>query len=143
MNDLNFRKQKLNRILTIRTYYRKLSERDLMDVNKKISKINHFSDEIPNLLKSLNSLDDLFVRGYMDFLNYKKKQNFKILEELRKNYNDCYDTYVNKYREEKKIKILIKTLNNSIIKNREKKESLLLDEYVNYKVCQNLRIESE
>ncbi|WKC80614.1 flagellar protein FlbA [Borreliella tanukii] len=143
MNDLNFRKQKLNRILTIRTYYRKLSERDLMDVNKKISKINHFSDEIPNLLKSLNSLDDLFVRGYMDCLNYKKKQNFKILEELRKNYNDCYDTYVNKYREEKKIKILIKTLNNSIIKNREKKESLLLDEYVNYKVCQNLRIESE
>ncbi|EEF82087.1 flagellar FliJ family protein [Borreliella valaisiana] len=143
MNDLNFRKQKLNRILTIRTYYRKLSERDLMDVNKKISKINQFSDEIPNILKSLNSPDDLFIRGYIDCLNYKKKQNFKILEKLRKNYNECYDTYVNKYREEKKIKILIKTLNNSIIRNREKKESLLLDEYVNYKVCQNLRIESE
>ncbi|AIJ29656.1 flagellar FliJ family protein [Borreliella valaisiana] len=143
MNDLNFRKQKLNRILTIRTYYRKLSERDLMDVNKKISKINQFSDEIPNILKNLNSPDDLFIRGYIDCLNYKKKQNFKILEKLRKNYNECYDTYVNKYREEKKIKILIKTLNNSIIRNREKKESLLLDEYVNYKVCQNLRIESE
>ncbi|MCD2320242.1 flagellar protein FlbA, partial [Borreliella burgdorferi] len=48
MNDLNFRKQKLNRILTIRTYFRKLSERDLMNINKKISKINQFSDGIPN-----------------------------------------------------------------------------------------------
>ncbi|AIK18593.1 flagellar protein FlbA [Borreliella afzelii] len=143
MNDLNFRKQKLNRILTIRTYYRKLSERNLMNINKKISKINQFSDEIPNLLKSLNSFDDLSIRGYIDCLNYKKKQNFKILGELRKHYNECYDIYVDKYREEKKIKILIKTLNNSIIKNREKKESLLLDEYVNYKVCQDLRIESE
>ncbi|WKC75111.1 flagellar FliJ family protein [Borreliella yangtzensis] len=143
MNDLNFRKQKLNRILTIRTYYRKLSERDLMDVNKKISKINQFSDEIFNILKSLKSSKDLFIRDYIDCLNYKKKQNFKILEKLKKNYNECYDIYLNKYREEKKIKILIKTLNDSIIKNIEKKESLLLDEYVNYKVCQNLRIESE
>ncbi|MBB6042957.1 flagellar FliJ family protein [Borreliella yangtzensis] len=143
MNDLNFRKQKLNRILTIRTYYRKLSERDLMDVNKKISKINQFSDEIPNILKNLNSPEDLFIRDYIDCLNYKKKQNFKILEKLKKNYNECYDIYLNKYREQKKIKILIKTLNDSIIRNIEKKESLLLDEYVNYKVCQNLRIESE
>nr|WP_267509066.1 flagellar protein FlbA [Borreliella garinii] len=143
MNDLNFRKQKLNRILTIRTYHRKLSERDLMNINKKISKINQFSDGIPNLLKSLNNFDALSIRGYIDYLNYKKKQNFKILEELRKHHNECYDIYVDKYREEKKIKILIKTLNNFIIKNREKKESLLLDEYVNYKVCQNLRIESE
>ncbi|MCD2378932.1 flagellar protein FlbA, partial [Borreliella burgdorferi] len=61
----------------------------------------------------------------------------------RKHYNKCYDVYVDKYRQEKKIKILIKNLNNSIIKNREKKESLLLDEHVNYKVCQNLRNESE
>ncbi|AXK70282.1 flagellar protein FlbA [Borreliella burgdorferi] len=143
MNDLNFRKQKLNRILTIRTYFRKLSERDLMNVNKKISKINQFSDGIPNILKNLNGFDDLYIRGYIDCLNYKKTQNFKILEELRKQYNKCYDVYVDKYRQEKKIKILIKNLNNSIIKNREKKESLLLDEHVNYKVCQNLRNESE
>ncbi len=143
MNDLNFRKQKLNRILTIRTYFRKLSERDLMNINKKISKINQFSDGIPNILKNLNGFDDLYIRGYIDCLNYKKTQNFKILEELRKQYNKCYDVYVDKYRQEKKIKILIKNLNNSIIKNREKKESLLLDEYVNYKVCQNLRNESE
>ncbi|WP_434246200.1 flagellar protein FlbA [Borreliella burgdorferi] len=143
MNDLNFRKQKLNRILTIRTYFRKLSERDLMDINKKISKINQFSDGIPNILKNLNGFNDLYIRGYIDCLNYKKTQNFKILEELRKHYNKCYDVYVDKYRQEKKIKILIKNLNNSIIKNREKKESLLLDEYVNYKVCQNLRNESE
>lgn len=86
---------------------------------------------------------DLYIRGYIDCLNYKKTQNFKILEELRKHYNKCYDVYVDKYRQEKKIKILIKNLNNSIIKNREKKESLLLDEHVNYKVCQNLRNESE
>ncbi|EEC21740.1 flagellar protein FlbA [Borreliella burgdorferi] len=143
MNDLNFRKQKLNRILTIRTYFRKLSERDLMNINKKISKINQFSDGIPNILKNLNGFDDLYIRGYIDCLNYKKTQNFKILEELRKQYNKCYDVYVDKYRQEKKIKILIKNLNNSIIKNREKKESLLLDEHVNYKVCQNLRNESE
>ncbi|EEG99698.1 flagellar protein FlbA [Borreliella burgdorferi] len=143
MNDLNFRKQKLNRILTIRTYFRKLSERDLMNVNKKISKINQFSDGIPNILKNLNGFNDLYIRGYIDCLNYKKTQNFKILEELRKQYNKCYDVYVDKYRQEKKIKILIKNLNNSIIKNREKKESLLLDEHVNYKVCQNLRNESE
>ncbi|AAC66661.1 flagellar protein FlbA [Borreliella burgdorferi] len=143
MNDLNFRKQKLNRILTIRTYFRKLSERDLMNINKKISKINQFSDGIPNILKNLNGFDDLYIRGYIDCLNYKKTQNFKILEELRKHYNKCYDVYVDKYRQEKKIKILIKNLNNSIIKNREKKESLLLDEHVNYKVCQNLRNESE
>ncbi|ADQ29036.1 flagellar protein FlbA [Borreliella burgdorferi] len=143
MNDLNFRKQKLNRILTIRTYFRKLSERDLMDINKKISKINQFSDGIPNILKNLNGFNDLYIRGYIDCLNYKKTQNFKILEELRKHYNKCYDVYVDKYRQEKKIKILIKNLNNSIIKNREKKESLLLDEHVNYKVCQNLRNESE
>ncbi|WNY65755.1 flagellar protein FlbA [Borreliella andersonii] len=143
MNDLNFKKQKLNRILTIRTYFRKLSERDLMNVNKKISKINQFSDGIPNLLKNLNSFNDLYIRGYIDCLNCKKIQNFKILEELRKHYNEYYDIYVDKYRQEKKIKILIKDLNNSIIKNREKKESLLLDEHVNYKVCQNLRNESE
>ncbi|EEH00473.1 flagellar protein [Borreliella finlandensis] len=143
MNDLNFRKQKLNRILTIRTYFRKLSERDLMNINKKISKINQSSDGIPNILKNLNGFDDLYIRGYIDCLNYKKTQNFKILEELRKQYNKCYDIYVDKYRQEKKIKILIKNLNNSIIKNREKKESLLLDEHVNYKVCQNLRNESE
>ncbi|ACK74781.1 flagellar protein FlbA [Borreliella burgdorferi] len=143
MNDLNFRKQKLNRILTIRTYFRKLSERDLMNINKKISKINQFSDGIPNILKNLNGFNDLYIRGYIDCLNYKKTQNFKILEELRKHYNKCYDVYVDKYRQEKKIKILIKNLNNSIIKNREKKESLLLDEHVNYKVCQNLRNESE
>ncbi|EOA80420.1 flagellar FliJ family protein [Borreliella burgdorferi] len=143
MNDLNFRKQKLNRILTIRTYFRKLSERDLMNINKKISKINQFSDGIPNILKNLNGFNDLYIRGYIDCLNYKKTQNFKILEELRKQYNKCYDVYVDKYRQEKKIKILIKNLNNSIIKNREKKESLLLDEHVNYKVCQNLRNESE
>lgn len=143
MNDLNFRKQKLNRILTIRTYFRKLSERDLMNINKKISKINQFSDGIPNILKNLNGFDDLYIRGYIDCLNYKKTQNFKILEELRKQYNKCYDVYVDKYRQEKKIKILIKNLNNSIIKNREKKESLLLDEHVNYKVCQSLRNESE
>ncbi|EEH32728.1 flagellar protein [Borreliella burgdorferi 29805] len=143
MNDLNFRKQKLNRILTIRTYFRKLSERGLMNINKKISKINQFSDGIPNILKNLNDFDDLYIRGYIDCLNYKKTQNFKILEELRKQYNKCYDVYVDKYRQEKKIKILIKNLNNSIIKNREKKESLLLDEHVNYKVCQNLRNESE
>lgn len=114
-----------------------------MDVNKKISKINQFSDEIFNILKSLKSPKDLFIRDYIDCLNYKKKQNFKILEKLKKNYNECYDIYLNKYREEKKIKILIKTLNDSIIRNIEKKESLLLDEYANYKVCQNLRIESE
>ncbi|WKC77856.1 flagellar protein FlbA [Borreliella turdi] len=143
MNDLNFRKQKLNKILTIRTYYRKLSERDLMNLNKKISKINQFSDGIPNLLKSMNSFDNLSIRGYIDCLNYKKKQNFKILEKLKKYHNECYDVYVDKYRDEKKIKILIKTLNDSIIKDREKKESLLLDEHINYKVCQNLRIESE
>lgn len=143
MNDLNFRKQKLNRILTIRTYFRKLSERGLMNINKKISKINQFSDGIPNILKNLNDFDDLYIRGYIDCLNYKKTQNFKILEELRKQYNKCYDVYIDKYRQEKKIKILIKNLNNSIIKNREKKESLLLDEHVNYKVCQNLRNESE
>ncbi|WKC78770.1 flagellar protein FlbA [Borreliella turdi] len=143
MNDLNFRKQKLNKILTIRIYYRKLSERDLMNVNKEISKINQFSDGIPNLLKSLNSFDNLSIRGYIDCLNYKKKQNFKILEKLKKYHNECYDAYVDKYRDEKKIKILIKTLNDSIIKDREKKESLLLDEHINYKVCQNLRIESE
>ncbi|WKC89815.1 flagellar protein FlbA [Borreliella finlandensis] len=143
MNYLNFRKQKLSRILTIRTYFRKLSERDLMNINKKISKINQFSDGIPNVLKNLNGFDDLYIRGYIDCLNYKKTQNFKILEELRKQYNKCYDIYVDKYRQEKKIKILIKNLNNSIIKNREKKESLLLDEHVNYKVCQNLRNESE
>ncbi|QFI14422.1 flagellar protein FlbA [Borrelia sp. CA_690] len=143
MNDLNFRKQKLKKILTIRAYHRKLSERDLMNVNKKISEINQFSDEIPDLLKSLSGFDDLSVIGYIDCLNYKKNQDFTILKELRKHYNQCYDVYVDKYREEKKIKILIKTLNNSIIKNKEKKESLVLDEYVNYKVCQNLRIESE
>nr|AAA85610.1 orf18; Method: conceptual translation supplied by author [Borreliella burgdorferi] len=124
MNDLNFRKQKLNRILTIRTYFRKLSERDLMNINKKISKINQFSDGIPNILKNLNGFDDLYIRGYIDCLNYKKTQNFKILEELRKHYNKCYDVYVDKYRQEKKIKILIKNLNNSIIKNREKKGKL-------------------
>ncbi|AJA90115.1 flagellar protein FlbA [Borreliella chilensis] len=140
MNDLNFRKQKLNRILAIRTYYRKLSERDLMNINKKILKINQFLDGIPNILKSLDSFDNLSIRGYIDCLNYKKKQDFKILEKLKKNYNECYDIYVDKYREEKKIEILIKILNGSIIKNREKKESLLLDEYANYKVCQNLRI---
>ncbi|MGF7101697.1 flagellar protein FlbA [Borreliella kurtenbachii] len=143
MNDLNFRKQKLNKILTIRAYFRKLSERDLMNVNNKISKINQFSDGIPNLLKNLNNFNDLYIRGYIDCLNYKKTQNFKILEELKKHYNERYDIYVDKYRQEKKIKILIKILNNSIIKNREKKESLLLDEHVNYKVCQNLRNESE
>ncbi|MCD2332244.1 flagellar protein FlbA [Borreliella americana] len=143
MNDLNFRKQKLNRILTIRIYFRKLSEKDLMNINKKISKINQFSDGISNLLKNLNGFDDLYIRGYIDCLNRKKAQNFKILEELRKQYNEYYDIYVDKYRQEKKIEILIKTLNNSIIKNREKKESLLLDEHVNYKVCQNLRNESE
>lgn len=143
MNDLDFRKQKLNRILTIRTYFRKLSERDLMNVNKKISKINQFSDGIPNLLRNLNSFNDLYIRGYIDCLNCKKIQNFKILEELRKHYNEYYDIYVDKYRQEKKVEILIKDLNNSIIKNREKKESLLLDEHVNYKVCQNLRNESE
>lgn len=71
MNDLNFRKQKLNRILTIRTYFRKLSERDLMDINKKISKINQFSDGIPNILKNLNGFNDLYIRGYIDCLNYK------------------------------------------------------------------------
>ncbi len=123
MNDLNFRKQKLNRILTIRTYFRKLSERDLMNINKKISKINQFSDGIPNILKNLNGFDDLYIRGYIDCLNYKKTQNFKILEELRKQYNKCYDVYVDKYRQEKKIKILIKNLNNSIIKNREKRKA--------------------
>ncbi|WP_424632324.1 flagellar FliJ family protein [Borreliella lusitaniae] len=143
MNDLNFRKQKLNKILTIRAYHRKLSERDLMNINNKISKINQFSDEIPSILKNLSNFDDLSIRGYIDCLNYKKQQNCKVLEKLRKYHNECYDTYVDKYREEKKIKILIKTLNNSIIKNREKRESLLLDEYVNYKVCQNLGIESE
>ncbi len=123
MNDLNFRKQKLNRILTIRTYFRKLSERDLMNVNKKISKINQFSDGIPNILKNLNGFDDLYIRGYIDCLNYKKTQNFKILEELRKQYNKCYDVYVDKYRQEKKIKILIKNLNNSIIKIEKKRKA--------------------
>ncbi|WPM06016.1 flagellar protein FlbA [Borreliella sinica] len=143
MNNLNFRKQKLNRILNIRAYHKKLSERNLVNINNKISKLNQFSDEIPNLLKSLNSFDDLFVRDYIDCLNHKKKQNFKILGELKKYRNECYDTYIDKYREEKKIEILIKTLDNFIIKNKEKKKCLLLDEYVNYKVCQNLRDESE
>ncbi len=82
MNDLNFKKQKLNRILTIRTYHRKLSERDLMNINKKISKINQFSDGIPNLLKSLSSFDALSIRGYIDYLNYKKNKILKFLKNL-------------------------------------------------------------
>ncbi|AFI31072.1 hypothetical protein [Borrelia crocidurae] len=138
MNDLILKKKKFEKILTIRTYNRKFSENDLMNVNNKIVEIEEFLEGIIKGLCKLNSAD-LFLKGnYLDYISLKQKEEIKKLEELKREYNKYYDIYLKKYAEEKKVDILIKTLNNTIIKGKIRSEILSLDEYVNYKICKKL-----
>ncbi|AHH10455.1 Flagellar protein [Borrelia coriaceae ATCC 43381] len=78
-------------------------------------------------------------KNYLDYLICRKSEELKKLEKLKCEYDKYYDVYFKKYREEKKVEILIKTLNNTIIKEKVKSENLCLDEYINYKVCKKLR----
>ncbi|WP_024655512.1 hypothetical protein [Borrelia hispanica] len=138
MTDLILKKKKFEKILTIKTYNRKVSENDLMNVNDKIVKIEEFLESIIKGLANLSSAD-LFLKGnYLDYISLKQKEEIKKLEELKREYNKYYDVYFKKYEEEKKVDILIKTLNNTIIKDKIRSEILSLDEYVNYKICKKL-----
>ncbi|AYE36173.1 flagellar protein FlbA [Borrelia turcica IST7] len=138
MSDLIFKKKKFEKILVVKTYDKKFSEINLMNINDNISKIEKFIDEVPNCVKELNNVDILCKGNYLDYLNFKKKEELKKLVKLKNEYNKHYDTYLEKYKEEKKVKILIKILNDTIIKGKEKKESSFLDEYVNYEICRKL-----
>ena len=62
MNDLILKKKKFEKILVVKTYDKKFSEINLMNINDNISKIEKFIDGIPNCVKKLNNVDILFVR---------------------------------------------------------------------------------
>ncbi|AWG42677.1 flagellar protein FlbA [Candidatus Borreliella tachyglossi] len=143
MNDLNLKKKKFEKILSIKTYDKRFSEIELMNINNQISEITEFVGKIPERVKKLSDEDTLLRGYYLDYLNSKKKEELKNISKLKYEYKKYYDVYLKKYREEKKINILIKGLNDTIIIKKEKKESLLLDEYINYKICKKLGINDE
>ncbi|UPA11973.1 flagellar protein FlbA [Borrelia venezuelensis] len=138
MNDLIFKKKIFEKILSIRTYDRKSSENALVNVNNKISKIEEFLEGIFAGLNKLNNMDVFSKGNYLDYLTYRKGKGLKKLEKLKHEYDKYHDIYLKKYGEEKKVDILIKTLNDTIIKEKVKSESLFLDEYVNYRICKKL-----
>ncbi|QFP42032.1 flagellar protein FlbA [Borrelia miyamotoi] len=138
MSDLNFKIKKFEKILNIRVYDRKLSENDLMNINSKISEIEEFLEGISKDLNRLNGID-IFLKGnYLDYLTSKKKEELKKLVKFRYEYDKYHDIYLKKYGAEKKVSMLIESLNSTIIKEKIKSENLVLDEYVNYKICNEL-----
>ncbi|AAX16804.1 flagellar protein FlbA [Borrelia hermsii] len=143
MNDLIFKKKKFEKIMSVRTYDRKSSENDLMNINNEISKIEEFLKGNSKTLNKLNNTN-IFLKGnYLDYLTCRKEKELKKLAKLKHEYNKYHDIYLKKYVVEKKVDILIKTLNNTIIKENVKSESLVLDEYVNYKICKKLGTNNE
>ncbi|BDU63032.1 hypothetical protein BOFE_05720 [Candidatus Borrelia fainii] len=138
MNDLIFKKKIFEKILSIRAYDRKFSENDLVNVNNKISKIEEFLEGMSEGLNKLNNMDVFSKGNYLDYLTYIKGKELKKLEKLKHEYDKYHDIYLKKYGEEKKVDILIKTLDDIIIKEKVKGESLFLDEYVSYRICKKL-----
>ncbi|UGQ15979.1 MULTISPECIES: flagellar protein FlbA [unclassified Borrelia] len=138
MNNLILKKERFGKILVVKTYDKKRSEFNLIDINTNISKIEKFVDAIPDYVKILGNMDVLCKGDYLDYLNKKKKEELKKLVKFKHEYKKHYDTYLEKYGEEKKVKILIKILNDTIIRRREKSESSFLDEYVGYEICRKL-----
>lgn len=57
---------------------------------------------------------------------------------FRHEYDKYHDIYLKKYVAEKRVSMLIESLNSTIIKEKIKRENLVLDEYVNYKICKEL-----
>ncbi|ETZ18365.1 Flagellar protein [Borrelia duttonii CR2A] len=103
MNDLILKKKKFEKILTIRTYNRKFSENDLMNVNNKIVKIEEFLESIIKGLCKLNSAD-LFLKGnYLDYISLKQKEEIKKLKELKREYNKYYDIYLKNMQKKKRL----------------------------------------
>ncbi|WP_421622841.1 flagellar export protein FliJ [Borrelia sp. MN22-0132] len=138
MNDLISKKKIFEKIVSLRTYDRKSSESDLINVNNKISKIEEFLEGISEGLNKLNNMDVFSKENYLDYLTYRKGKELRNLEKLKHEHDKYHDIYLKKYGEEKKVDILIKTLNDIIIKEKVKRESLFLDEYVNYRICKKL-----
>ncbi|WKC57858.1 flagellar protein FlbA [Borrelia sp. P9F1] len=143
MNDLIFKKEKFEKILVVRAYDKKRSEFDLINANGNVAKVEKFLDAIPDYVKALSDEDVLYKGSFLDYLNKKKEKELKKLVKVKHEYDKYYDTYLEKYGEEKKVKILIKVLNDTIIKKKEKRESLFLDEYVGYEVCRRLENSNE
>ncbi|QMU99083.1 flagellar protein FlbA [Borrelia sp. A-FGy1] len=143
MIDLIFKKKKFEKILVVKTYNKKFSEINLMNINDDILKIEKFIDAIPNYIKELNNVDILYKKSCLDFLIYKKREKLKSLVKLKSEYDKYHSAYLENYKEEKRIKILIKILNDTIIKEKEKKESSFLDEYINYEVYKKLGTNNE
>ncbi|AHH05127.1 flagellar protein FlbA [Borrelia miyamotoi] len=138
MSDLDFKRKKFEKILNIRVYDRKLSENDLMNINSKISEIEEFLEGISKDLNRLNGIDVFLKGNYLDYLTSKKKEELKKLVKFRHEYDKYHDIYLKKYGAEKKVSMLIESLNSTIIKEKIKSENLVLDEYVNYKICKEL-----
>ncbi|WP_445435894.1 flagellar protein FlbA [Candidatus Borreliella tachyglossi] len=122
MNDLNLKKKKFEKILSIKTYDKRFSEIELMNINNQISEITEFVGKIHERVKKLSDEDTLLRGYYLDYLNSKKKEELKNISKLKYEYKKYYDVYLKKYREEKKINILIKGLNDTIIIKREKRK---------------------
>ncbi|WP_024653977.1 hypothetical protein [Borrelia persica] len=138
MNDLLLKKKKFEKILSIRTHSKKFIENDLMGVNNKIAATQEFLEGIAQSCNKLRNLDPFLKGSYLDCVFLKQKEELKKLEELKREYNKYYDIYLKRYEEEKKVDILVKTLNNTIIKDKIRSEILSLDEYLNYKICKKL-----
>ncbi|AGT27284.1 hypothetical protein [Borrelia miyamotoi] len=138
MSDLDFKRKKFEKILNIRVYDRKLSENDLMNINSKISEIEEFLEGIFKDLNRLNGIDVFLKGNYLDYLTSKKKEELKKLVKFRHEYDKYHDIYLKKYVAEKRVSMLIESLNSTIIKEKIKRENLVLDEYVNYKICKEL-----
>ena len=138
MSDLYFKIKKFKKILNFRAYDRKLIESDLININGKISKIEEFLDGVSKDLNGLNDMDVFLKGNCLDYLASRKKEEFKKLAKFKHEYDKYHGIYLTKYGEEKKISILIESLNSTIIKEKLKNENLFLDEYVNYKICKEL-----
>ncbi|BCR21725.1 flagellar protein FlbA [Borrelia sp. HM] len=138
MSGLYFKIRKFKKILNIRAYDRKLSENDLININGKISKIEEFLEGISKDLDGLNDMDVFLKGNYLDYLTFRKKEELKKLVKFKHEYDKYRGIYLKKYGEEKKISMLIESLNSTIIKETLKNENLFLDEYVNYKIFKKL-----
>ncbi|UER67477.1 flagellar protein FlbA [Borrelia sp. BU AG58] len=138
MNNLIIKKKKFEKILIVKTYDKRCSELNLMNISGDVSKIGKFIDEVPGCAKALKGVDVLCKGNYLDYLNKKKKEELKKLAKLKHEYKKYYDIYLKKYKEEKRIKILIKILNDTIIKGKEKRESSSFDEHIEYEICKEL-----
>ncbi|AHH08252.1 hypothetical protein [Borrelia anserina] len=122
----------------VRAYNKKSSENDLMRVNNKISEIEEFLVESSKDLKKLNNIDIFLQGNCLDYLAFKKKKELEKLAKLKKEYEQYHDIYLKKYGDEKRVDILIKTLNNTITREKIRSARLFLDEYVSCKICKGL-----